>query len=84
MRLDLNALEVLEEHGIDVLEEGAMSQRMTIKKMKVILYALLKHEDPDLTLAQVGSWINPNNMAESLVKLDEALKAGLAVPKANG
>ena len=69
--LDLNAMVIFEELTGKSLFKGALSQDMSAKELRALLYAGLKHEDKSLTEEQVGGMITLDNMsriAETLTK----------------
>mgnify|MGYP001103506373 CR=1 FL=1 len=62
IKFDLNALiDVEESLGFSLAELG---EKMSIKAMRTLLTAGLRHEDEELTERQVGSLINMDNMKE--------------------
>lgn len=65
MRLDFNALATIEE----VLGESALDgsvfkpENLSLARyLRAILYATLKHEDPNLTLEEVGAMLSLSNV----------------------
>lgn len=73
-RFTLNALEEVEERlGFDLAEmEG---KKLKIKEIKVIMWAGLIHEDPELTLDDVGAMIDMENLSYVQEKMGKAFKA---------
>lgn len=85
LRLDFNALAIIEDRtGVNILDPNALTDNLTVKKTRSIMYALLKHEDAELTEEDVGAWLHPGNLAHMVAKLTEAVSAGTTPPKANG
>lgn len=72
LKFDLNALVLIEElSGINLAELG---EKVSMKLMKVILYAGLKWEDKDLTPDEVGSLITMDNLKEVSGAIGQAFK----------
>ncbi|WP_353856783.1 hypothetical protein [Bacillus sp. Bos-x628] len=71
IKFDLNSLiEVEESLGITLAEIG---ENLSIKAMRTLLTAGLRHEDAELTEHQVGSMITMDNMAD----VQEALSVAM-------
>ncbi|MGF9741577.1 hypothetical protein ABEX38_29860 [Priestia megaterium] len=71
LKFSLNALVEAEEAlGFPLSELG---DKMSIRAMRALLYAGLKHEDAELTELQVGDMITMDNMEEVQVALTEAM-----------
>jgi hypothetical protein len=71
IKFDLNALiDVEESLGFSLAELG---EKMSIKAMRTLLTAGLRHEDEELTERQVGSLITMDNMKE----VQEALSVAM-------
>jgi hypothetical protein len=79
--LDLNAMVSYEEVTGKSLF-NADDKSMGARELRAYLWACLIHEDESLTLKQVGSWINTDNMAEVAQRLTEARNE--AVPETTG
>lgn len=56
LRFDLNALCAIEDATGKSLSQAVSN---TMSSIRLMLWAGLKHEDPGLTLEQVGAMINP-------------------------
>lgn len=85
LRYDLNAFAELEELGMgtsgevmEVLQDGSM------KAMRGLLWAGLIHEDPELTLQQVGFWVTMDNLEDVSQKVTEAITGSLPDADAEG
>lgn len=80
LRLDLNAMCLFEEiTGKSLINANAAIDLQSAVNIRALLYACLKHEDPNLTLEQVGAMIHPGNM-EYLA--DQLIRAyGQAMPE---
>lgn len=60
-RYTMNALEIIEDElgfGLHEMED----KQLKMREIKLIMWAGLIHEDPDLTLYQVGDMIDTDNM----------------------
>lgn len=80
---DLNALADLEaETGRNMLspEGWAPFEAMDATSLRLLLWAGLRHEDPELTLAAAGGLIRQDNMAEIGAAIEAATTAGLPEP----
>ena len=69
LKYDLNAIaEIGERLDITIrlqrFAEDLMSTPLPFSALRVILWAGLVHEDPDLTPQQVGAWVDLDNMQE--------------------
>lgn len=62
LRLDFNALARAEEATGKSLLNGIAWQNMTVKDYRALVWACLLHEDPELTLEDVGSLIHVGNV----------------------
>lgn len=59
LRYDLNAMCILDEHGgVEQIDLASASG------MRLMLYAGLRHEDEELTLAKVGSLVDMGRIVE--------------------
>lgn len=56
---DLNALVALEEQGIDIAK---INEGIKMSQVRGILWAGLIHEDKELTLEEVGSMVEVDNL----------------------
>lgn len=86
LRADFNALALAEdETGLNMLDKGAWN-KINAKQFRAVLWALLVHEDADLKLETVGTWLHGGNMGEIAAALASAIKEGAAAanPKAGG
>lgn len=61
---DFNALCALRDEGVDAftLKDGDLTDPRVIRKL---IWAGLLHGTPDVTLAQVGSWMDFSNLTET-------------------
>lgn len=71
LRYTMNALAEIEDAlGVPLAE--LQTVKMTMKNIRVILWAGLIHEDEDLTQLEVGNMVDLNNMEEVQTKVAEA------------
>lgn len=74
IRVDFNALELAEElTGKDLM--GGELDNPRVGDVKKIVFAFLKHEDPELTLDAVGGMLHPGNINEVTAALKEAMRS---------
>jgi hypothetical protein len=74
IRYTMNALAEIEDRlGVPLSEMKDV--KMTIKNVRVILWAGLIHEDKDLTLEEVGEMVDLGNFEEVQTKVAEAFGA---------
>lgn len=78
--LDFNALALIEEKTGKNTLDGATWSNMTASTMRVFLWACLLHEDPSLTLEQVGKMLTP----ASIPAVTEAIQKVMAVSMPEG
>ena len=79
LKADLNALCAIEERtGLNLLADGVSLQ--SARHARAFLWALLRHEDPDLTEEQVGGFISAANLPGIMQTIGEAFAA--AMPEA--
>ncbi len=82
MRMDLNALAKAEElTGRNFMQQGAW-EGMGFREVRALVYACLYHEDPSLTLEQVGEMLHPGNLPEVVQALQEVFRG--AMPEGEG
>ena len=67
--------------GDNALQDDIFNE-MTSKKLIRMLYVVLKVNEPDITIDEIGKMITGHNIKEILPKLIEAFNAGL--PEDNG
>lgn len=77
LKFDLNAMAELEDEYGSVDAAFEMLDKNSIKAVRFILWAGLMHEDPSLTLKQVGSLIDVQYLQELMGSLGEAFQADL-------
>jgi hypothetical protein len=71
LRYTMNALAEIEDQlGVPLSEMAEL--KMTIKNVRVILWAGLIHEDEELTQREVGNMVDLENMQEVQEKVAEA------------
>lgn len=80
LRYTMNALAEIEDHlGIGLSEMGDI--QMSIKNVRVILWAGLIHEDRELTQEDVGEMVDLTNFQEVQEKVAEAFTMAQADSK---
>jgi len=71
--LDFNALADFEEAtGVNVLQTGF--DEFGARHMRALIWAGLLHEEPDVTIRQVGSWLSGANMKSIMESVERATK----------
>ena len=73
LRIDANALADAEEKLAGPVLERIGRGRLGIREIRALLWAGLRHEDPELTLEGAGEFIT----AESLPRISKALNGAL-------
>lgn len=79
LRFDLNAFALLEEKYGSVDEALKKVEQGSIIALRYMLWAGLVHEDPSLTVEEVGSMFDVKNLNEVSKQLFEAV--GAAMPQ---
>ena len=69
LKFDLNAIAEIGERlkvtvRLEKLAEDLMSTPLPLSALRVLLWAGLRHEDPELTPEQVGAWVDLDNIGE--------------------
>jgi len=83
LKLDLNAMAEFEEvTGKSLMAGKFHGKNMTPKDLRAMLWACLIHEDEQLTLKQVGSWVTVSNLLEVAGKLNDAFE--VSMPESEG
>lgn len=79
LKADLNALVMIEERtGLNMFTDAL--EIKSARHVRAFLWALLRHEDPDLTEEQVGSFITAENLNEISGAITRAFGAGMPEP----
>ncbi len=70
---NFNTLCTLRDEGVDAftLQDGDLTDPRVIRKL---IWAGLLHDHPEVTLEQVGSWIDLSNLTEVANAFTEAFK----------
>jgi len=74
LRFDLNAMEIFEETAGVRLSDKEALENLSSKNIKILLWACLIDDDPELTLKQLGRLITTDNLdmaAEALKNMME-------------
>lgn len=69
LKFDLNAVAEIGERlnvtvRLEKLAEDLLSTPLPLSALRVLLWAGLRHEDPELTPEQVGAWVDLDNIGE--------------------
>lgn len=82
LKLDLNAMICYEETtGRKFTEIGGKSLELT--ELRLVLWVMLLHEDPDLTVEEVGGMVHMGNVGELTTAIRKAVTLGTAKKKAH-
>lgn len=81
LRADFNALANIEEKTGKNTLNNEIWEDISAAHLRVLLWALLLHEDPTLTLEQVGAMMHPGNVMEIGKAVIQALRG--AFPEAD-
>lgn len=73
LKYDLNAFALLKEkHGYNLLATTSEEMNDPVA-VRAVLWAGLLHEDPAVTIEQVGSWVDVGNLGDVTQTVAEAL-----------
>ena len=82
LRFDMNAQVAFEDAtGENTLDGAFWKKKMTAKITRALIWACLVHEDPALTIEQVGAFLTQKNFERVTIALNKALIASM--PKDN-
>lgn len=86
LRYDFNALIRLEKEIGKSAFDATTFQAIRAQDLRAFIWAGLLHQQHDLTLEEVGSWINPQNMKLVAEAIGKAFSTGEGnkVPLAEG
>ena len=82
LRFDFNAAAAFEEATGKTMFDISVWASPTAKDLRALLWSLLLHEDKDLTLEQVGSFMYMGNLAAVTANLARVYEAN--TPEADG
>lgn len=88
LRFDLNAFAELEDHYGDIEQAMNALEKGSIRALRMILWAGLIHENmdengnPTLSIKEVGSWIDINDLKSLSGTLGEAMREALPTEEA--
>lgn len=82
LRLDLNAMVRFEQASGKSLLKQSTWDTLSIADIRSLLWACLLHEDPELTVEQVGSMIHPGNMVQVFGEIQRVWQ--LSAPEPTG
>ena len=78
LRFDMNAQVRFEEiTGENTLDASFWKKKITAKNTRALIWACLVHEDPSLTVEQVGSYLTPGNSPRVTNALNKAMEASM-------
>jgi hypothetical protein len=81
--ITMNSLIAIEEKtGRNVLEGDIIPEKMALKDVRLLVWAGLLHEEPNLTLEEAGAMIRLDSLATLAAALGTAIKA--ALPESKG
>lgn len=82
LRFDMEAMAAVEDKGFELDEILAYMStgKLSAKRLRVLLWAMLQHENDAPSEKDVGSWVDGENFVDVVAKIGETLK--LAFPKA--
>ena len=69
VKLDFNVMSELEEVYGDISKAFTDLQKQKIKAIRALIYSIIKVEDENVTLKEVGSLLNTDFMAEFSAKM---------------
>lgn len=72
LKYSLNSMIMLEEHGVNVSELGTDT---TMSTVRLLVWAGLKHEDPEITIEYVGEIMDMGSLAEVMEAVGRALSS---------
>lgn len=80
LKVNLNDLAELQDmcDGKPLMDILVELDRLNIKVLRALLYLSLRHDDPDLTPEQVGSW--DMNLVEVSTKIGQVISLSLSGP----
>lgn len=83
LRFDMNAQVAFEDTtGENTLDSAFWMKPMTAKTTRALVWACLVHDDPALTVTQVGALLTSRNAKSVKAALDQALIA--SIPEGDG
>ena len=77
LKFDLNAMAAYEEATGESLLGGLAKESIGARQLRALLWACLIHEDEKLTLKEVGSWINTDNIEEISGRISAAFQSAI-------
>ena len=73
-----------EATGQSLFDSGLHVGNMTAKALRALLWACLLHDDPSLTLEQVGALVTPENMTRISEELNTAFEVAVPDERTSG
>ncbi len=78
LKITFNTLVEIEQETGKSIMDRATWQDLGVRDLRVILWAALKHEDPSLTIQDVGAMLGPHNMEDIANAIGKAFEVSLA------
>lgn len=72
LKIDFNALALIEEKGGRSMMSREAWNNLRTRDVRTLLFAALRHEDPDLSEKKVGAFLHMGNMKDVLGLLTQA------------
>ena len=77
IKFDLGIMSDYEDlTGANALMENIF-ENISAKKLRALLFVVLKVNDPEITIDECGKFVNAGNMAEVIESLSNAFKLGM-------
>ena len=78
LKITFNTLvEIEKETGKSIMDRATWTD-LGVRDLRIILWAALKHEDPTLTIEDVGRMLGPQNMEDVANAIGKAFEVSLA------
>jgi len=78
LRITFNTLvEIEQETGKSIMDRATWLE-LGVRDLRIILWAALKHEDPSLTIDDVGRMLGPQNMEDVANAIGKAFEVSMA------
>lgn len=81
LRVDFNALCLLEERGGRSIMNAESWKKLKMRDLRFMLWVALRHEDPMLTEKDIGRELHMGNLAYVMQRVSQAWTASLSGPE---
>lgn len=81
IRVDFNALCLLEERGGRSIMNADSWRKLKMKDLRFMLWVGLRHEDPTLTEKDIGRYLHMGNLAYVMQRVSQAWTASINGPE---